>query len=302
MNRIALFALSAAFTVTAAEQIDLPGLNKWNRTKEWKISGETATALHIKDRWANLMQKRQFSEGVYRLSYSASIDGKSSKDLLVVQFGTFRQNDTISQTAGNAEGTVFNYFYVPAPAAERMMRFQLFGPSGFRARISNITLEKLSEDDLRKITVDFNSETGKSPLFFHTYNWQDGDVSIVAAEDHIDGGKAMRVTAGSRQKRYTVISSFLPIRFGKKYRLSFWAKSPDSAALTFGPNTYVPRQKNWKKLEKFALTPEWKEYSMEFAGPDLSLYPHMKSRTFFLDLSLAPEKEAFFKSFTLEVR
>lgn len=301
MNRIALLALSAAFTAAAAEQIELPELRKWNRTQEWKISEGTATADNLEKRWSNLMLKKQFPEGVYRLSYSTALHGKSLKDQLFVQFGTFKQNVTFSQTAGNAAGTVSSYFYAPASDVEQIMRFQLFGTSGFRAQISNIRLEKLSEDDLRKITVDFNSETGNTPLFFHTYSWKDGDVAVVDAEDHIDGGKAMRVTAGAVQKKYSVISSYLPVSFGKKYRLTFSAKSPDSAALTFGPNTYVPGQRNWKKLEKFALTPEWKEYTVEFASPDLNLYPHMKSRTFFLDLSLAPGKEAFFKSFTLEV-
>ena len=298
LRKILLFlAMGTLFSAGGAEAVFTADFaaQKWNRAPAWSIEGDTAKAAQVPGKWPALSHPISLKgNNFYRCSFQYRTSGQTNASdrflLHVHKKYNFAYPPVTEWTATSA------YFYL-ADSGKGDLTFQLEGKSPFHLQLRKIKVEKLSVDDLKKIRIDFRTDGGPMPAFFRKHLWKnaEGSLQVVPAECHIEGGKAMRITARATGKktRLSVYSLPLPLEPEKRCRLSFWAKADTQTPLFFYIDGYVSGQKkHWYKGSQTKLTPRWEKQSMEFSTPSLAAHPQMDKRTaYFIFTIPASERE-----------
>ena len=95
------------------------------------------------------------------------------------------------------------------------------------------------------------------------------------AEDHIDGGKALRFRP-ENGKKAAIQSAAFPVLPGKEYQISLWLKASAAIPAAFFIDGWVPGgKKHWYRMKKIRLETGWQEYSIRFTAPEETLYRGM---------------------------
>ena len=290
-----LAAAGTLFGATGAETVFSSDFSaqKWNRAPAWTIEGDTAKATQTPGKWPALsypipLEKNNFYRCSFQYRTSGSTDSSDKLLLHVHKKYNFSYPPVTEWT------TSYAYFHA-ADSGKGDLMFQLEGKSPFQLQIRKIQVEKLSADDRKRIRVDFASDNGPMPAFFRKHFWKnaEGSLQVVPAEDHIEGGKAMRITARAKtgKTQLSVYSLHLPLEPGKRYRLSLWAKADPQTPFSFYIDGYVSGQKkHWYKGTRTKLTARWEKQSMEFSGPAVAEYPQMAKQTAYLVFSFPAEE------------
>ena len=298
LQKILIFlAMGALFSAGGTETIFSSDFSsqKWNKASAWTIEGNLAKAIQTPGRWPAFfhsiaLEGNNFYRCTFQYRTSQSTDASDKLLLNVLKKYHFSYPPATEWTTASA----FFYFADPGKGD---LKFQLEGKSPFHLELREIKVEKLSADDLKKIRIDFKKDGGPMPSFFRKHLWKnaEGALQIVPAEDHIEAGKALRITGRTNEgkKRLSVYSLSLPLEPEKRYRLSLWAKADAQTPFFFYIDGYVAGQKkHWYKSSQTKLTPRWEKLSMEFSGPTLAEHPQMNKRTAYLIFTIpASEKE-----------
>lgn len=288
-------ALSAAEVICPADFND----PAWQRNGGWKLSGKVASARQQPNTYPTLVRRLALAaDTYYKISFEYRCTDFSSSDSRLVLFAGDRE--TVFACA-KTDTLAVAYVRLEKPAD--LLKLQLQGPDAFGVEIKNFIAESLSESDLQKITVDFNADGGPAPSFWRKQNWPGpGELTVVGAEEHIEGGRALRVAPGADKGNFGVYSNLLPLQPGKKYKLSFWGRATQPTGIRLGLDGYLAGQaKHWHKLGAFQLTPEWQVYSMLFDSPDLKEYPYMAKGTAYFNLGITGGPPVELKLITLEL-
>ena len=295
-NILIYLAAGTVFFAEGAETVFSSDFSaqKWNKASAWTIEGNQAKAIQTPGKWPALTHSIQLEgNNFYRCTfqYRTSRSTDPSDKLLL----NFRRKYHFSYPTAT-EWTTASAFFHFADSGKGDLTFQLEGKSPFQLELREIKVEKLSADDLKKIRIDFGNDGGPMPSFFRKHYWKnaEGNLEVVSAEDHIEGGKAMRITARTNkgQNRLSVYSLPLPLEPEKRYRLSLWAKADTTTPFPFCIDGYVAGQKkHWYKGTQTKLTPRWEKQSMEFSGPVLAEYPQMNKRTAYLVFAIPASEE-----------
>ncbi len=296
-NFLLLLASGILFPATAAETVFSSDFaaQKWNKAPAWTIEGDTAKATQIPGKWPALSYPISLDgNNFYRCTFQYRTSGPTNaSDKLLLHV---HKKYNFAYPTATEWTTTSAYFYL-VNSGKGDLTFQLEGKTPFQLQLRKITLEKLSANDLKKLRIDFKKDGGPMPSFFRKHFWKntEGSLQVVPAEDHIEGGKAMRITAQAKsgKKQLSVYSLHLPLEPEKRYRLSLWAKADTQTPFSFYIDGYVSGQKkHWYKGTQTKLTPRWEKQIMEFSGPALAEHPQMNKRTAYLIFSFpASENE-----------
>lgn len=304
-----LFVPGLLLTASASETVFRSDFarQKWLTAPAWTIRGNTATATQEPGKWpaaatAVPLEADTFYECTFRYKTSGPT---APDDEISLNLHTKYQ----FAYPPSADWTTAKAFFYSKEASKGNLTIRLSGKSPFRVEVKDIELKKLASTDLERIQIDFEQDGGPAPAFFRKHDWKNaaGRLELADAEDHVEGGKAMKIEyqakAGTRTG-LAVYSHVLPVEPEKKYRLSFWGKAETQTPLSFGVDGYVHGQsKHWYAHRQIGLSSQWKKYSLEFTGPSLAVHPQMEKRTAYLNFSFPATENSnalFLKSVTLE--
>ncbi len=145
------------------------------------------------------------------------------------------------------------------------------------AVLSTLTLALWADE--QKIIFSFDGETGNKPSqFVKERRWEiggddaAGTIEIVRANDHANGGKALKLTKKnglSQFDRLRVNTRNLDFKAGCSYRISGWFKADrEGLAQIQLTSPWEKNRKQWFKPINFRVNKEWKRYSFEFKVPE----------------------------------
>ena len=295
-------AVFAAAALTFGAESGLKGdlYQQKARSQAWKVDGNTASGVQEPNRWPSIYLTLDLEGNTfYRISYEYQIQDGTKKDSLNVNVG----KKNILQHIANAGWSKASGYFYNAEAGKPTMQFCMQGPTAFRASFRDLKVEKLSPENLKKITIDFNENAGPEPAFFykHSPNSDAWKLEIVPAEDFIDGGKALRITNTSEKAGCNTFSYLLPVELTKDYKLTFWAKAAKPLTASVTADGYIRgAKKHFYRSAKYQLTTEWKQYTHDFKTPTEEEHPQMAKRTLRIVLSLPKNSSAEFKNFIIE--
>ena len=300
-------AISAAFFAFAvqtsgAESVLKGDLDqqKMSKGQSWKVEGNTATGVQIPKKWPSILLSPDLEGNTfYRISYEYQLRNGTEKDSFNVKIG----GDLILRHIANAGWSkTIGYFY-NEEAGKKKMQMYLEGPTEFHASFRDLKIEKLSPEEVKKITVDFNADAGPNPAFFYKHSpksdaWK---LELVPAEDFVDEGNALKVTNTAENAGCHARSHKLPIELDRNYQLTFWAKTKKPVTVSVRVDGYVRgTKKHYYRSAKYPLTEEWKQFTLEFKSPTEEEYPQMRKRTVCIVLNLPKNSSAEFKNFIME--
>lgn len=278
-------------TATAAETVLNAGFSpqKWSKASEWNFTNDSALAVQTPGKYPWLSTAVPLeADTFYELTFDYRTSGaKASGDALLCHCSGnhFQFPPVTGWTQGKG------YFYNGEKKNEKLL-FQLTGKSAYHLKLRNVVLKKLAPSDLKQIKVDFERDGGPMPFFFRKHFWKEaaGALEIVEADDHITGGKAMKITLQREKKWVATVYSFpLPLEPKKKYRLSLWAKAGVRVPFQLGIDGYVRGFRHWYKQKTIALETGWRKYTLEFSGPELAEFPGMAKRTAYLSFGVGAQ-------------
>ena len=133
--------------------------------------------------------------------------------------------------------------------------------------------------DEERILFSFDGETGPKPSqFVKERRWRiggdddAGTIEIVKAEDHANGGKALKLTKKNGLAtfdRLRVNTRNLNFKAGTTYRISGWFKADrEGLAQIQLTSPWAKDRKQWFKPIRFRVDQEWKRSSFEFKVPE----------------------------------
>ena len=297
---------ASVLTVLAAETVLNAGFSaqKWSKASEWNFTNDSAQAVQTPGKYPGLSTAVPLeADAFYELTFDYRTSGaKDPGDALLCHCSGngFRFPPVTGWTQGKG------YFHNGEKKNGKLL-FQLTGKSAYRLELRNVVLKKLAPSDLKRIPVDFEKDGGPMPAFFRKHDWNGvtGSLEVVEAEDHISGGKAMKVSLRSGEKRNAAVYSLvLPLEPEKKYSLSFWAKARTQTSLRFGIDGYIRGYRHWYRQRTVSVEAGWRKYALEFSGPSLAEFPGMAKRTAYLNFGLSAQEEntVLIKDIVLEQR
>ena len=295
-------AVFAAAALTFGAESGLKGdlYQQKARSQAWKVDGNTASGVQEPNRWPSIYLTLDLEGNTfYRISYEYQIQDGTKKDSLNVNVG----KKNILQHIANAGWSKASGYFYNAEAGKPTMQFCMQGPTAFRASFRDLKVEKLSPENLKKITIDFNENAGPEPAFFYKHSpksdaWK---VEIVPTEDFVDEGNVLKVTNTAENAGCHVRSHQLPLELNKNYRLTFWAKTKKPVTISVWADGYLRgAKKHFYRYAKYKLAEEWKQFTLEFKSPTEEEHPQMAKRTICLVLNLPKNSSAEFKNFVME--
>ncbi len=191
-----------------------------------------------------------------RITYQVQGDGKSG--LLCCTSGFSDKNSNLySYEKTVSSGNRIHYCYAPEGAE---IKLQIFGKSEKTPGsliISDLKLEKST--DFKKLDC--------SP--YENQSWRcyfKEEVSMVSAEDHLEGGTAVQIRNGSDRNGGAQTFNF-PLLPDSQYRITFWTKSPEGCRYTLWVDGWTQNQKHWYSAFKFSADKEYQQKTLELKTP-----------------------------------
>lgn len=299
-----IFSVIFAFAIQVfGEELVLKGDQdhlKISKGQTWKVKNNTASGVQIPNKWPSIYLSLNLEGNTfYRVSYEYQIQNGTEKDYIKFYI---KEKLYLHHTANAGWSKCIGYFY-NKDAGKETMRIYLEGRTAFHASFRNLKIAKLSQEDLKTITVDFNADAGPTPVFFYKHSpktdaWK---LEIVPAEDFVDEGNSLKITNTADNVSCNARSQILPLELNKNYRLTFWAKSKKPVTISVWIDGYIRGvKKHFYRFAKYQLTEEWKQFTLDFKSPTEAEHPQMKKRTICIVLILPKSSSAEFKNFVME--
>lgn len=222
-----------------------------------------------------------------RITYQFQGDGETGLLCCTKGFSD-KSSNLYSFEKAALSGNRIHYCYAPEDAE---IKLQIFGKSGKNAgsvTISDLKLEKST--DFKKLDCSpYENQSWKS--YFKA------ELSMVPAEDHLEGGTALQIRNGSTKNGGAHTFSF-PLLPDSQYRISFWAKSPEGCRYTLWVDGWSPKRTHWYSESKFSSDKEYELKTVELKTPaDASERCRGLAR---LRFQLPPDKTLHIKDINIE--
>ena len=243
-----------------------------------------------------------FSDKGWSLPSNVNVDGNAvdlpadSEKRTTISFCTKLDENTVYEVRFNASGknaaspkdsfvcnTSVAGSYTERPFTGEMQKFRMFlfnDTAGMKSfwfsnrsrtpgnvlRLSDISVEKLTPENGRKITLD-------EPLAWDVSGWSRPytTYSTVDASDHVDGGRAMLIEISGEAKPgagASLRSCPIPFAPDTDYEISAWIKSDAPGIASLGFDSGFPgNYKHYYKTEKFPVGTEWRKQTFRFKTP-----------------------------------
>ena len=213
-------------------------------------------------------------EQYYLLSVTAAVENSVAGEKLKLAYLDDTPNNyrEFIQTVKNGQKAVY-YLCAKSGTKNTNARLLICGngtPGNMKVAVSGITGEAF--DFSKPFVIPAEGEAASS---WADNNWGPSDgLALVDCEDHIDGGKAVEITAG-KKKQTSIRSFFLPVKPGKKYRISAWFKADKPVVVTSYFYVYANRNDYRADMKKETVSSKWKRLSGEFTTPTAAQKPCM---------------------------
>lgn len=165
---------------------------------------------------------------------------------------------------------VAGVFYMPADGTARMDAYvECKVPASVMVR--NIKLFPLPEKELASVKVETAADLVLQWKLLWKFRNSSSRLELVPAEDHIEGGHAVKLTP-EPGTRAGVESVSLPAEGNRNYRASVWLKADRELPVRFTADGWTSGEKHFYRYRKVLVTPEWQRYTFEFKTPELARY------------------------------
>lgn len=165
---------------------------------------------------------------------------------------------------------VAGVFYMPADGTARMDAYvECKAPASVMVR--NIKLFPLPEKELASVKVETAANLVPQWKLLWRFRNTASRLELVPAEDHIEGGYAVKLTPEPGTLA-GVESVSLPAEETRNYRASVWLKADRELPVRFTADGWTSGEKHFYRYRKVLVTPEWQRYSFEFKTPELARY------------------------------
>lgn len=165
---------------------------------------------------------------------------------------------------------VTGVFCMPADGTARMDAYvECKAPASVMVR--NIKLFPLPEKELASVKVETAADLVLQWKLLWKFRNSSSRLELVPAEDHIEGGHAVKLTP-EPGTRAGVESVSLPAEGNRNYRASVWLKADRELPVRFTADGWTSGEKHFYRYRKVLVTPEWQRYSFEFKTPELARY------------------------------
>ena len=165
---------------------------------------------------------------------------------------------------------VTGVFCMPADGTARMDAYvECKAPASVMVR--NVKLFPLSEKELASVKVETSSDLVLQWKLLWRFRNTASRLELVPAEDHIEGGYAVKLTPEPGTLA-GVESVSLPAEETRNYRASVWLKADRELPVRFTADGWTSGEKHFYRYRKVLVTPEWQRYSFEFKTPELARY------------------------------
>lgn len=240
----------------------------------------------------------------YKFSFDLEFSGNVPETF---KFGFFNHELPFSFMETKAgKGKLSPVFYIYAKKDfDLWFRCYFVAKTDLKGVFSNPKLEKLSADALKKITIPENTENS-SNWFQATWMKNALNIETVDAEDHIDEGKAVKVSIpeGSKVRSADLRSNAIPLLPETDYKASVWIKGSGMGSGTIGIDTWINRRtKHYYANGSIPISKEWELVEFAFRTPSVEEQPALEYRSARAKLGFRPNAELTeiqFKDFTLE--
>lgn len=165
---------------------------------------------------------------------------------------------------------ISSIFYMPADGTARTDAYvECKVPASVMVR--NVKLFPLSEKELASVKVETSSDLVLQWKLLWRFRNTASRLELVPAEDHIEGGYAVKLTPEPGTLA-GVESVSLPAEETRNYRASVWLKADRELPVRFTADGWTSGEKHFYRYRKVLVTPEWQRYSFEFKTPELARY------------------------------
>ena len=159
---------------------------------------------------------------------------------------------------------------MPADGTARMDAYvECKAPASVMVR--NIKLFPLPEKELASVKVETAANLVPQWKLLWKFRNSSSRLELVSAEDHIEGGHAVKLTP-EPGTRAGVESVSLPAEGNRNYRASVWLKADRELPVIFTADGWTAGEKHFYRFRKISVAPEWQRYSFEFKTPELARY------------------------------
>ncbi len=224
-------------------------------------------------KWSAVTQRLPLQKGYYLLSLEHNTPAGTRITLSMFPQNRKEYGRQFSDFAPNGSPRTMNGFlYQPEDGPARINIFaESKSPAAVMVR--NIRLTAFHPSAVFKQEPDSRF----TPFWGPQWNTRNTNYKFeyTGAEDHIDGGKALRFRP-ENGKKAAIQSVAFPVLPGREYQISLWLKASAAIPAAFFIDGWVPGgKKHWYRMKKIRLETGWQEYSIRFTAPEETLYRGM---------------------------
>lgn len=275
-SHMILLIIFTACCLVRAEAFSEKDFSSWSFSQPWQLgSGNGITIQYAK--------KHQYR----KLEKPFSLSGKSFYKLTVeYRFVGFVKNADFFGKFGKLHfklsyidnwGKSIIYIKTSEHGKYKIM-FAARGKEAFKAQLRSVSIEKIPDGKLKKIVFSFDDEPGPEPVNFkkeHRWvkggNTTAGTVELVDSMDHVNGGKAVKLTNSGKLKGFDRLRlECVPVPFeaGREYKVSGWFKADRSGLAQIQlTSPWKQGKKQWFNKKNFRVGKEWIRHTCSFTVP-----------------------------------
>ena len=279
----------------------------WGRPAGSTAEGDKVTFIAPAGKRTEFMTRADLEKGnFYRISFELDFPG-AAPGSYKSGLNKFEELPYTFVEMKNAKGRTAPVIYTYAGEnMETFFRVYFVADAEAKGVLANPKIEKLSAEALKKAVMP---ENGSVVSNWIQPGWMKNalKVELVDAEDHIDEGKAVKITAPESfyaKRPASVQSNSLPLVPDTEYRVTAWVKGNGVGTGTIGVNSwYNNKVKHYYCSGNIAVTKEWTQVEFKFRTPSLKEHPQLEKRVTHGSIGFRPTaalNEFQFKDFTLE--
>ncbi len=259
----------------------------WNWYGGWQINSDSARITHTPGTWPKLIYARSFkADTVYRLRFL----------YLAPEGGLFcRTGKYTAKLSPQKEFAPVDFYFKTDNQGKAELCCFTSGESPVHAEVKDISIEEF-DGKANAVHLDFNRDPGPLPTSFYRHvRWERdgsdklGTLTVVPADDHVDGGKAMRLKllAQNPPKRINAVSLPVPVIPGRRYRVGGWFKADrDGKAQVIVDGGWEKGLEHWVSFNNFTVSPSWQHRSFEIEVPKEEKIAQLKSGVLTLSIGM----------------
>lgn len=304
MNKTALILLAGVFAGTLSAETNW---NKWGRPAGSTVKGEKVSfAAPSGKRTELLKQVPMEKDNFYRISFDLDFTASAPVE---IKYGFSEPAKLpysfVARKVSNGKISPVVYSYAQENLSP-FFRLYYTAPEETKGVFANPKFEKVPAEALKKVVVP---ENGTVVSNWSQPGWMKNSlkVELVDAADHIDEGKAVKITAPESfysKRPASLQSSSLPLLPDTDYRVSAWVKGNGIGTGMIGVNSwYDNKSKHYYNSGSISVSAEWTQVEFKFRTPSLTEHPQLARRVTHGSIGFRPTaqlNEFQFKDFTLE--